>query len=55
MKAGLSLQELAVELHRQNEAKADFLVDTRSLRLDAYDSDGSCPLPSPSAITGMKC
>lgn len=39
MKAGLSLQELAVELHRQNEAKADFLVDTRSIRLDAYDSD----------------
>lgn len=39
MKAGLSLQELAVELHRQNEAKADYLVDTRSIRLDAYDSD----------------
>lgn len=33
------MQELAVELHRQNEAKADFLVDTRSIRLDAYDSD----------------
>lgn len=28
-----------MELHRQNEAKADFLVDTRSIRLDAYDSD----------------
>ena len=39
MKSGLTLQELAVELHRQNEAKADYLVDTRSIRLDAYDSD----------------
>lgn len=39
MKAGLSLQELALELHRQNEAKADYLVDTKSIRLDAYDSD----------------
>lgn len=39
MKAGLSLQELALELHRQNNAKADFLVDTRSIRLDAYDSE----------------
>lgn len=39
MKAGLSLQELALELHRQNNAKADFLVDTRSIRLDAYNSE----------------
>lgn len=39
MKTGLSLQQLAVELHRQNEAKKDFLVDTRSIRFDAYDSD----------------
>lgn len=39
MKAGLSLQELALELHRQNNTKADFLVDTRSIRLDAYNSE----------------
>ncbi len=38
MKAGLSLQELAIELNRQNAAKVDYLVDTGSLRMDAYDS-----------------
>ncbi len=39
MKAGLSLQELALELNRQNNTKADFLVDTRSIRLDTYNSE----------------
>jgi hypothetical protein len=33
MKAGLSLTELAKELDRQNEAKRDFVVDTRELTL----------------------
>jgi hypothetical protein len=33
MKAGLSLQQLAAELDRQNEAKRDFLVDTREMAL----------------------
>lgn len=33
MKAGLSLTQLAQELERQNEAKRDFLVDTREVTL----------------------
>jgi len=35
MKSGKSLQEFAVELDRQNKVKRDFLVDTRSLRMEA--------------------
>ncbi len=38
MKAGLTLQEMAIELNRQNSAKVDYLVDTGSLQMDAYDS-----------------
>lgn len=36
MKAGLSLQELATELHRQNQAKEDFLVNTASMHFDTF-------------------
>lgn len=38
MKAGLSLQELAVEIHRQNEAKMDFLVNTETMQ---FGTEGS--------------
>lgn len=38
MKAGLSLQELAVEIHRQNEAKMDFLVNTETME---FGTEGS--------------
>ena len=38
MKAGLTLQELAVEIHRQNEAKADYLVNTESME---FGTEGS--------------
>ncbi len=37
MKAGLSLQELAIELARQHEQKKDYLINTSALQLDAYD------------------
>ncbi len=37
MKAGLSLQELAIELHRQNGLKKDYLINTGAIQLDAYD------------------
>ena len=32
MKTGIGLQDLAVEIDRQNTAKRDFIVDTRSAR-----------------------
>ncbi len=35
MKAGLSLQELAIELHRQNELKNDYLVNTATTQMKA--------------------
>lgn len=52
MKTGLSLQELAVELERQAEAKADYVADTRQLRFRPADDgvrlhglpDGDMPL-----------
>ena len=34
MKEGLSLQELAAEITRQNELKEDYLVDTRNLKME---------------------
>lgn len=37
MKAGRSLQELAAEIERQNNAKADYLVKTTCLRMEPYD------------------
>lgn len=42
MKNGLSLTELAAELERQNDAKRDFLVDTRELTLLGRE-DGGIP------------
>ena len=38
MKAGKSLQELAAELERQNEAKKDFIVDAGAMSM-AVDND----------------
>jgi len=35
MKAGMTMQELACEVQRQREAKRDFVVDTRLLRMGA--------------------
>ncbi len=37
MKAGLTLQQLAMELHRQNGLKKDYLINTSAIQLDAYD------------------
>ncbi len=34
MKEGLSLQEMAAEIMRQSELKADYLVDNRNLRME---------------------
>ena len=36
MKEGMSLKEFALELQRQNEIKQDYLVDTKSLQMEAY-------------------
>ena len=38
MKAGRTLQELAIELSRQQGAKKDMMVDTGALRMDASES-----------------
>lgn len=38
MKAGRTLQELAIELSRQQGAKKDMIVDTGALRMDASES-----------------
>ena len=35
MKQGKTLNELAIELDRQNKAKRDYLVDTRCMKMDA--------------------
>ena len=40
MKPGKTLQELALELDRQNKAKKDYLLDTRNLIMDA-DENGT--------------
>ena len=49
MKSGISLVEMAQEIQRQNDLKADYMLDTRSLRLEpfggglylnAYDNSG---------------
>lgn len=39
MKAGLTLEQLAAELTRQNTDKADYLVSTNNLKLEACGSD----------------
>lgn len=38
MKAGLSIQALAKEIQRQKDASADYLVNTASLQMEAWDS-----------------
>ena len=53
MKSGISLVEMAQEIQRQNDLKADYMLDTRSLRLEpfggglylnAYDQSGDYAL-----------
>ena len=39
MKSGISLVEMAKEIQRQAELKADYMMDTRSLRLEPFGSD----------------
>lgn len=39
MKSGISLVEMAKEIQRQAELKADYMMDTRSLRLELFGSD----------------
>ncbi|MFQ7749154.1 MAG: DUF932 domain-containing protein [Eubacteriales bacterium] len=39
MKSGISLVEMAKEIQRQAELKADYMMDTRSLRLESFGSD----------------
>lgn len=34
MKEGLTLQQMAEEITRQNELKEDYLVDTRNLKME---------------------
>lgn len=38
MKEGLTLEEMAAEITRQSRMKEDYLVDTRSLQMEPYDS-----------------
>ena len=38
MKEGLTLEEMAAEITRQSRLKEDYLVDTRSLQMEPYDS-----------------
>ena len=38
MKEGLSLQEMAAEITRQSELKADYLVDNQNLRMETCGS-----------------
>ena len=39
MKAGLSIEELAAEIMRQNEIKEDYVVNSPCLQMVAWDSD----------------
>ncbi len=39
MKSGLTLQQFAATIHEQNRQKADYLVDTRNLKLESFGSD----------------
>ena len=39
MKAGLSIEELAAEIMRQNEIKEDYVVNSPCLQMDAWNSD----------------
>lgn len=46
MKNGLSLQEMAAELQRREEAKRDFIADTRSIEVYPDDERLALALPS---------
>lgn len=48
MKEGRTLIELAQELERQNRMKKDYIVDTRSLVMDASEKNQSLTLRDPS-------
>ena len=39
MKAGLTIEELATEIMRQRDAKADYIVDTSKLCMENYGTD----------------
>ena len=47
MKSGISLVEMAKEIQRQAELKADYVMDTRSLRLEPFGSDLYISMPIP--------
>lgn len=49
MKSGISLVEMAKEIQRQAELKADYMMDTRSLRLEPFGSDLYLNAYTPSA------
>ena len=38
MKSGRTIQARAAEIRRQGEAKADYMVDTRCLRMEIWDN-----------------
>ena len=37
MKSGRTIQAMAAEIRRQGEVKADYMVDTRCLRMEIWD------------------
>ncbi|MCL2816113.1 MAG: DUF945 domain-containing protein [Oscillospiraceae bacterium] len=39
MKTGISIMEMAAEIVRQNQTKADYVVDTRCLEMESYGAD----------------
>ena len=41
MKAGCTIQEMCLEIQRQSEAKADYLINTASLRMEPW---GNTPM-----------
>lgn len=51
MLPGKTLQELAIELDRQNTVKKDYLLDTRNLIMDADDSGASLTMVNDAAHT----
>ena len=38
IRSGISLVDMAKEIQRQADLKADYMLDTRSLRLEPFDS-----------------
>lgn len=50
MKYGMSIIELAQEISRQNEAKKDYIVDTRKMRFDADASGAQLSLDNGSGL-----